>query len=96
VRRATAARARSGVELEVGELGEKAQPEVVVVVVAPGAAAPASVGSAAGSLEAGSAPVSRPLPAHSVLHFDATQVAIVFRAAFVAHSGAASFVFRHT
>ena len=70
------------------------QPEVVVVVVGPAAPAPASV-SPAGST-AGSAPVSRPLPAHSALHFDATHVAIALRAALVAHSGAASFVLRQT
>ena len=81
--------------LDVGAVCVTAQPDVVVVVVGE---APVGVaaGSAAGSEAAGSAPVSRPLPAHSVLHFDATQVAIALRAAFVAHSAAASFVFRQT
>ena len=74
--------------------GAAEQPDVVVVVDAdPGSAAGSPTGS---SVDAGSAPVARPLPSHGVLHFDATHVAIALRAAFVAHSAAASFVFRHT
>jgi hypothetical protein len=77
------------------EIGVSEQPDVVVVVVAPLVVAGVP-GSVPASPSTGPAPVSRPVPAHSVLHFDATQFAIVFRAAFDAHSAAASFVFKHT
>ena len=83
----------SGANVENPALGAVAQPpDVLVVVLEPGSAPGSVPGSAPAS---GSAPFCTPLPAHSVLHFDATQFASALRFAFDAHVASLSLFLRH-